>query len=271
MNILAFDIETIPDTEGGRRVHKLGDLDDNSVAKAMFHLRQQKSGSEFLALHLHRIVAISAVYRGRGNEYKVWSLGSDNTGSDSAEGENTINEEATEAQILQAFHDLIDRYTPTLVTWNGSGFDLPVINYRTLKHGISAPRFWEQGEEDNSFRFNNYISRYHMRHTDLMDTLAMHQRPGVPLDELSVLLGFPGKMDMSGTQVWEQWQAGKLAEIRDYCETDALNTYLIYLRFQLMRDYLSATQYERECLLLRDYLTSAAKPHWLEFVENWRK
>ncbi|MFN3786636.1 MAG: 3'-5' exonuclease, partial [Thiothrix sp.] len=115
MNTLVFDIETIPDVEGGRKLYKLGDLDAESIAKAMFHLRFQKTGSEFLPHYLHRIVAISVVFRGKGDEFKIWSLGDE--GSD-------------EKEILQRFFDGIERYTPTLVSWNGGGFDLPVIHYR---------------------------------------------------------------------------------------------------------------------------------------------
>ncbi|MEZ5535486.1 MAG: 3'-5' exonuclease [Thiolinea sp.] len=256
MNTLVFDIETIPDIEGGRKIYDLGaDLDDDGVAKAMFHLRFQKTGTEFLPHHLQRIAAISVTFRGRGDEFKVWSLGDEN---------------ADEAELIQRFYDGVDRYTPTLVSWNGGGFDLPVLHYRAMKHKISAPRYWDMGGDDSSFKWNNYISRYHTRHTDLMDLLAMYSgRANAPLDELATLYGFPGKMGMSGAKVWDAYQAGELEEIRNYCETDVLNTWLVYLRFELMRGHLDHGQYQRECGLVRKVLQASAKAHLQAFEKAW--
>ena len=70
---------------------------------------------------------------------------------------------------MKRFFDGIERYSPTLVSWNGGGFDLPVMHYRALINGVTAPRYWETGNDDASFRYNNYLGRYHWRHTDLMD------------------------------------------------------------------------------------------------------
>ena len=92
------------------------------------------------------------------------------------------------------------------------------------------------GDDDREFKWNNYLSRYHMRHLDLMDLLALYQpRANVPLDELAKLMGFPGKFGMDGSAVWGAFQRGDIAAIRNYCETDVVNTYLVFLRFQLMR------------------------------------
>src|SRR2546422_11372757 len=111
MNVLAFDIETIPDIDTGRRLYELGDLSDRDAMRAMFAIRREETGdSEFLRIHLHRVVAISAVLR-RGDTVTVWSLGDEKSG---------------EAEIIRRFFEGIDRFTPTLVSWNGSGFDLPV-------------------------------------------------------------------------------------------------------------------------------------------------
>ncbi len=254
-NIMVFDIETVPDVEGGRRIYGLDGLDDEAAAQAMFRLREEKTGRDFLAHHLHRIVAISVVFR-HGEQVKVWSLG---------------DEASPEQDLIQRFFDGLDRYTPTLVTWNGSGFDLPVIHYRALLHRISAPRYWETGDEDQSFRFNNYLNRFQWRHTDLMDVLAGYQaRAAAPLDEVATLLGFPGKMGMSGAKVWDAYLEGDIRGIRDYCETDVLNTWLVYLRFELMRGHLTPDGYEQECQLLRDMLAASDKPALLEFNQRWR-
>ena len=256
MNIFVFDIETIPDVEGGRRIYNLEGLSDQEVANIMFHKRRQETGTEFLRLHLHRIVAISVVLRSR-DRFAVWSLG---------------DIDASEKEIIERFFSGIDKYIPTIVSWNGKGFDLPVLHYRSLLYGIPAQRYWETGESDQSFRWNNYLSRYHRRHTDLMDVIAGYEmRAAAPLDEVATLLGFPGKMGMSGAKVWDKYLEGNLAGIRDYCETDVLNTYLVYLRFELINGNLTRAEYETECKLVRDTLTAENKPHFNEFLSLWQE
>lgn len=256
MNTLVFDIETIPDLEGGRRIYDLGDLNDKDAASALFNIRRQETGSEFLRLHLHRIVAISVVVR-TPDFVKVWSLG---------------EEDSDEKELIERFFTGIDRYTPQLVSWNGGGFDLPVLHYRAMRHGVVARRYWETGGEDQSFKFNNYISRFHQRHLDLMDMVAMYNpRAFAPLDQIATLLGFPGKMGMSGAKVFDAFQDGDIKGIRDYCETDVLNTWLVFLRFQVMRGELAPEACEQEMQLLRDYLKSEGKPHFNAFLEAWEQ
>ncbi len=254
MNVFVFDIETIPDIEGCRRIYDLHGLSDDDVARAVYQLRRQQSGGEFLRHHLHRIVAISAVLR-TARQFKVWSLG---------------DEDSDERDMLQRFFSGIERYTPRLVSWNGGGFDLPVIHYRSLLYPVVAAHYWETGQNDNNFRFNNYLSRYHERHTDLMDVLAGYQpRASAALDEIAALCGFPGKMGMSGAKVWDAYQRGEIASIRNYCETDVLNTYLVYLNYERNRGNLDAEAYRVECQLVRDELKASDAPHLLEFESAW--
>jgi predicted PolB exonuclease-like 3'-5' exonuclease len=254
MHCFSFDIETIPDVDFGRNMWDLGDLDDADVAKAMFFKRLQSAGHEFLPLHQHRVVAISVALR-TGDTFRVWSLG---------------DEHADEAELVRRFFDGIDRYVPDLVSWNGGGFDLPVLHYRALKHGIQAPRYWETGDTDREFKWNNYLNRYHSRHTDLMDVLAGYQaRASASLEQTAILLGFPGKLGMSGDKVWEKYKDGAIGEIRAYCETDVLNTWLVYLRFELIRGNLDAAGLERELQLVRSTLTSMDEPHLNQFLAAW--
>jgi 3'-5' exonuclease len=252
--VLVFDIETVPDVEGLRRLHGVdAAVPDAQVAEMAFQLRRQATGNDFLPLHLHRVIVISCAMRER-DSFKVWSI--------AAEGEG---------ELIQRFFDGVEKYTPQLVSWNGGGFDLPVLHYRGLIHGVKAPRYWEQGDDDREFKWNNYISRYHSRHLDLMDLLALYQgRANAPLSDLAQLMGLPGKLGMEGSQVWGAYQAGRLAEIRNYCETDVVNTYLIYLRFQQMRGALTAEQHRAECDLVRVTLGKSAGAHWKEFLASWR-
>lgn len=255
MHCFAFDIETVPDVELGRRIWDLDDgISDKDVGNAMMFRQQQKTGSDFLPLHQHRVVAISVALRTR-DAFRLWTLG---------------DRDAGEAEIVTRFFDGIQRYSPELVSWNGSGFDLPVLHYRALKHGIQAPRYWESGDNDRDYRYNNYLNRYHWRHVDVMDVLSGFQVRGrAGLDQVATMLGFPGKLGMSGDQVWATWLAGGTDEIRNYCETDVLNTYLVYLRFEHMRGNLDDASLDRELRLVRQTLADAALPHLDEFLEAW--
>ena len=253
--VLVFDIETVPDVAGLRRIHDLGaGMSDAQVAAMAFQRRRQAIGSDFLQLHLHRVVAISCALRER-ESFRVWSLG---------------EPADDEGRLIQRFYDGIEKYTPQMVSWNGGGFDLPVLHYRGMLHGVRAARYWDQGEDDREFKLNNYISRYHARHLDLMDLLALYQpRGAAPLDEIARLLGFPGKLGLEGSQVWQAWQDGKLAQIRSYCEADVANTYLVFLRFQLMRGVLTPDRYRQEIDLVRATLGKSSEPHWKEFLTIW--
>lgn len=253
--VLVFDIETIPDVVGLRALNgHASDKSDDDVAATAFEARREKTGSDFLPHHLHRIAAISCVFRD-DEGFRVRSLGG------IADGE---------AKLVNDFFRVIDRYTPQLVSWNGGGFDLPVLHYRALINGVSASRYWEMGNDDREFKWNNYLSRYHTRHMDLMDLLALYTgRANAPLDDLAKLCGFPGKLGVDGSQVWPLYQQGRLEEIRAYCETDVVNTYLVYCRFQLMRGEMTQEAYEAELALVSGTLKSIDASHWREYLAAW--
>lgn len=254
MHVFAFDIETIPDVELGRRIYGLDGLSDKQVGYVMQTKRREQTGSEFLGYEQQRVVAISVALRTR-EAFKVWSLGEPG---------------ASEAEIIQRFFDGIEKYSPDLVSWNGSGFDLPVLHYRALRHGIQAPRYWETGDDDQAFRWNNYVNRYHWRHIDVMDVMSGFQARGrASLQNVAMLLGLPGKLGMSGDKVWDAYLDGQIEHIRNYCETDVLNTFLIYLRFELMRGRLSPEQYAAEGQRVREFLRTQARSHFIEFLDAW--
>ncbi len=102
------------------------------------------------------------------------------------------------------------------------------------------------------------------------DVLAGFQPRGrASLDQMAVLLGFPGKLGMSGDKVWDKYQEGGIREIRDYCETDVLNTWLCFLRFEFMRGNLDKADLEREYKLVRSTLETMDQPHLNEFLAAW--
>ena len=260
--ILAFDIETIPDAHAIRTLHDFpNDISDADVVEYALQKRRAQNGSDFLPLHLHRVVAISCCLRWSEDKVHVSTIG---------------KIEDDEATVLLKFYDLLERYTPQLVSWNGGGFDLPVLHYRSLIHGISAARYWDMGDGDfgdsRDFKWNNYLSRYHMRHCDLMDVLAMYNgRANAPLDQMAKLCGFPGKMGMDGSKVWNAFQQGQLQEVRDYCETDAANTYLMFMRFQLLRGVYNPQEYQAEIDRLYHHLNAQPQEHWQQFCQMWQR
>ena len=260
--ILAFDIETIPDAHAIRTLHDFpNDISDADVVEYALQKRRAQNGSDFLPLHLHRVVAISCCLRWSEDKVHVSTIG---------------KIEDDEATVLLKFYDLLERYTPQLVSWNGGGFDLPVLHYRSLIHGISAARYWDMGDGDfgdsRDFKWNNYLSRYHMRHCDLMDVLAMYNgRANAPLDQMAKLCGFPGKMGMDGSKVWDAFQQGQLQEVRDYCETDAANTYLMFMRFQLLRGVYNPQEYQAEIDRLYHHLNAQPQEHWQQFCQMWQR
>jgi predicted PolB exonuclease-like 3'-5' exonuclease len=157
------------------------------------------------------------------------------------------------------------------VSWNGSGFDLPVLHNRALFHGIAGCCYWDTGDDNKDFKWNNYLSRFHARHTDLMDVLAGYQnRAWAPLGEIAQLCGLPGKLGMDGSQVWPAYKRGEITAIRNYCETDVANTYVLFLRFQMIRGALTPDAYAREVEMLRAFIGGQDAPHWRDFLAAWR-
>ena len=176
-----------------------------------------------------------------------------------------------EPELIRRFFEGIERFTPQLVSWNGGGFDLPVLQQRALIHGVAAAKYWDWGDDDRDFKYNNYLSRYHTRHLDLMDVLAQYQpRASAPLDAMAKLSGFPGKLGMDGSEVLRRGRATdgsprSAPTARPTC----MNTYLLYQRFRLMRGELSAGEYAKELSLAREKLAATGAAHWQEFLAAW--
>ena len=257
--VLVFDIESIPDTAGLRALRGLdAGLDDAGVYASEIAQRKETGKSDFMPLYLQRVLVISCVFR-NAEGLRVHSLV-----DREAEGKSQ------EGKLIQHFFNMVDRHVPQLVSWNGGGFDLPVLHYRGLRHGVVASQYWDMGEDDREFKWNNYIGRYHTRHLDLMDLLAMYQpRASAPLDAMARLCGFPGKLGMDGAAVYPAYLEGRTEEIRRYCETDAMNTYLLYCRFQKMRGGFTEAEYIAEIAFVRETLAGIDEPHWREYLAAW--
>ena len=256
--VLVFDIESIPDVDGLRALRGApADHTDEQVYAAWLAERKEKGQSDFMPLHLQRVLVISCVFR-NAEGLRIHSF--------------VDRDGQSEGKVVQTFFHAVEKHTPQLVSWNGGGFDLPVLHYRGLRHGVEAGKYWDLGEDDREFKWNNYISRYHMRHLDLMDLLAMYSpKNNAPLDAMAKLCGFPGKLGMDGSQVYAQYLAGQTEDIRRYCETDVMNTYLVYCRFQKMRGGLTEAEYEQEIAMVKETLGNLApsESHWDEYLKAW--
>jgi len=255
-SVLVFDIETIPDIAGLRVWRGANPAQsDADVVGAELAEREAAGKSEMLPLYLQRVLVISCVFR-NAKGLTVQSF-ADRSGSE-------------EQSIIQTFFDKIEKHQPQLVSWNGGGFDLPVLHYRGLRHGVVADKYWDMGEDDREYKWNNYISRYHTRHLDLMDLLALYQpRASAPLDAMAKLCGLPGKLGMDGSQVYPAFLDGKLDDIVRYCETDVMNTWLLYCRFQKMRGGFTEAEHAHEVVLARECLGAIDEPHWREYLQAW--
>lgn len=211
--ILVFDIETIPDVETGRRLYpELKDLSDDDALTALIALRQAEAGNDFMRLPLHKIACLSFLWVENG-EFSLHSLALDRL---------------TEADILRKFFRAFAK-KPVLVSWNGSGFDVPVLLYRALHHKISAPALF------NSANKPDYLYRYGEMHVDLMDKMSLYNGYSKQkLDTIAALCGFAGKGEIDGSQVVPMMQSGDWQKLTTYCESDVLNTWLIYLRWLIL-------------------------------------
>jgi hypothetical protein len=259
--VLVFDIETIPDVLGLRALRgEPGDVSDAEVYGAWLQERQAKGQSDFLPLYLQRILVISVVFR-NAEGMRVHSF--------------VDKDGLSEGKVIQTFFNTLEKHAPQLVSWNGGGFDLPVLHYRGLKHGVVADKYWDMGEDDREFKWNNYISRYHMRHLDLMDLLAMYQPKNnannAPLHAMARLCGFPGNLRpgrLSRVPGVSGGQARRYpALLRNRCHEHLP----AYCRFQKMRGGLLGQEYEQEIAMVKETLGQLAplESHWDEYLKAW--
>ncbi len=241
--VLVFDIETIADTQAARRIYpQLADLNEADTLSALTAIRIQEAGHDFMRLPLQRIVCISALYIKDG-QFSLFSLSADK-----------FSEKEILAKFFRAFNDT--EKLPQLISWNGSGFDIPVLIYRAMQYDLSAPWLFEEGERIKNMRFNNYVNRFQTRHLDLMDRFSQYGASRrEAMDVVASLYGLPGKTEVNGSMVGALVAADDWQTLSVYCESDVMNTWLIYLRWLRLTGQLSSSGFMEWQQQSRDYLT----------------
>src|SRR5271166_2903694 len=240
-NVIVWDIETVPDLRGFAAANGLiGRVDDEARAEM---------GDKFPKLIYHSIVCVGALVAQRQDEH--WAV--------SAVGAPNIGERS-EKEIISAFVNRIADLNPQLVTFNGAAFDLPVLRYRAMVCGVAAP----------GLAARPYFNRYSEDAIDLCDVLSSFSSQNkVSLHELCRVMGLPGKPDgIGGADVERYHREGRIREIADYCESDVLNTYRVWLRYELFRGGLSYEGFRKSEDHLMQFIAvrGNTKPHLAELV-----
>ena len=202
---------------------------------------KEKTGSEFLPVCFHRVVSISAVMAdGFGRFLRVSTL----------DGES-------ERDKIAKFLAFIEDFNPRLVSFNGRGFDLPMIMARAMCYDLSAAAYFETNDRDNNkSKWENYRSRYDGRfHLDLLDHISdFGAVRGLKLDHICASVGLPGKYDVHGDQVLQLYYAGEQAKIDEYCRSDVLNTYWLFLKYELLRGKITKDDYLNYIAVMGEFL-----------------
>ena len=259
---LVFDIETHVDKELVKRVYDPEDLLtlDQAYDKARDKILEQSGQqSDFFPIPYHVPIAIATLQADEG--YRIRALGC--IGAD----------RFSESELVSRFWQMFES-CQTLVTFNGRGFDLPVLELRALKLGLSLPRYFAAGQGRSTYRGSRYSDSYHFDVCDYLSNFGAVYRRG-SLDAIAKMVGLPGKYTIAGEDVEYLFRQGRLKEINQYCMTDTLQTYLLFLRVELLRGKLNAGSYEAAVAAAREELAGRAKSagpdnFLLEFLARWK-
>ena len=258
---LVFDVETRVDKELVKQIYDPDDcltLDqayDTARDKILERSNQQ---SDFFPVPFHIPIAIATLQA--DENYAIRSLG--------CIGIDRFAEAELVARFWQTFENV-----RTLVTFNGRGFDLPVLETRAFKYGIALPRYFGAGQGRPNYRANRYSDAYHIDLCDFLSNYGAVRRNSINL--FAKLIGLPGKYTIAGEDVEYLFRQGRLKEINQYCMTDVLQTYLLFLRVELLRGRMDKPAYEAAVAAAREDLAqraaNAGPENFLtDFLQRWR-
>ena len=240
-HILVWDIETVPDLAGYAAANGHDGKNDDAIRAEL--------GEKFPKHIYHSIICIGAlIAHWDGDHWAVEALGAPHVG------------ERSEKELIAAFVDRIAELKPQLVTFNGSSFDLPVLRYRAMVHKVPAI----------GLSARPYFHRYTDDAVDLCDVLSSFA-PGAKctLHGLCRVTGLPGKPSgINGAEVDKYFREGRLREIADYCESDIVNTYRVWLRHELFRGTLTHAGQRVGEAILQEFIDTriSTKPHLRELI-----
>jgi predicted PolB exonuclease-like 3'-5' exonuclease len=240
-SVIVWDLETITDLAAAARMLDMGDATEAETREAI--------GPGFPKHPLHKIACIGALIASRQQEgWRLDALGAPHIG------------ERSEAKLISDFIEKIGQLRPQLVTFNGHSFDLPVLRYRAMVNRLSGV----------GLQARPYFYRYSEDALDLCDVLGSYV-PGakVKLDEVSKILGLTGKPEgVDGSRVEEMVLAGQIEEVARYCESDVLNTYRVWLVYELFRGSITAAEHDWSEAQVRNFVASrkSANPHLCKAV-----
>ena len=235
-HVLVWDIETVPDLRGFAAANGLDGKSDDEIRAEM--------GDKFPKHIYHSIGCIGALIAHHdGDHWVVDALGAPHVG------------DRSEKELISTFVNRIAELSPQLVTFNGSSFDLPVLRYRAMVHKVPAI----------GLSTRPYFNRYTDDAIDLCDVLSSFSSQGkVKLHELCRVMGLPGKPDhIDGSEVEKYFREGRIQDIADYCESDVVNTYQAWLRYELFRGKLTDTAFQASEARLSEFIRARndVKPH----------
>lgn len=260
--LFVFDIETIPDTDVLYNLTGSETIDEKEKRKELEEYSSIISnGNSFPRQLFHKVVSISILiadikHIGDCEYYKINKIGT------------ISNIDKTEKEMVEVFFNYISKNIPRIVDYNGRTFDLPVMKYRAMKYGIGVKNLFKSGD-----KWNNYSSKYSLDwHCDLLDALSdFGSSAKCKMNEVCSILGIPGKIGVDGSKVAEMFDSGLLKDIDNYCETDVLNTYLVYLNYMLLNGSVNYDNFIKMNKELKDYMISKNLPHFNEFIDEWKK
>lgn len=175
---------------------------------------------------------------------------------------------SSERELLAGFWQYFGRLSPRLVTWNGKGYDLPVLQYRSFMYGIPMHQLFQAGTKWESYK-QRYAEQWHC---DLMLEMSDYgSRSMIGMDTVASAMGLPGKIGGHGSEVQSMYDAGELHKIRSYCECDVLNLYALYIRWAYVTGQTDLLGHNDGMNGLAEYLRSREheRPHFLEFINAW--
>ena len=250
---LVFDTESVPDGKLLAQVkYPLENLaPEEAIARAQQEARERsRDQSDFLPVTFQ--VPIAVCIARVDSEFRLLGLSS------------LDSPQFRTREIVGVFWRALAKYPRArLVTFNGRGFDLPLMELGAFRYGHKAEEY-----------FLNCRDRYKsLGHLDLCDWLANYGacRMTGGLNLLSKLLGKPGKMEVSGDQVYQMHMAGKIQEINNYCMFDTLDTYFVFLRTRVLTGELTLEQEHERVAQARQWATSQVEtmPALSRYLDNW--